>query len=89
MVWQVKEDKFYSFVNEDVEYVIYVYILDHLRRIYFDKYGYSNKIYIGYNIDKNGVLIENIPFGINFHRLNLISKFFKRSFSLCRSRRKK
>ena len=75
MVWQTKQSEFYDDIKEPVDYVIYIYILDHLRRIYEHKYGHSN-VYLSYEA-KNGNLIEKNPITLQLNRFYIISNLFK------------
>ena len=75
MVWQTKQKEFYEDIKEPVDYVIYIYILDHLRRIYEHKYGHIN-VYLGYE-ENNGKLIEKNPLTLQLNRFYLISNFFQ------------
>lgn len=60
MLYQIRKDSFYKEVREP-EYVIYVFIDDHIRRMYLDIFDPSHKsIYLRYK-EKKGKLIERKP----------------------------
>ncbi len=74
MVWQTKQPEFYEDIKEPVDYVIYIYIFDHLRRIYEHKYGHIN-VYLGYE-EKNGQLVEKNPPMLQLNRFHIIKKLY-------------
>lgn len=79
MVWQTKENAFYENINSEPEYAIYVYILDHLRRIYESKYGHIN-VYLSYEPQINNnetYLIEKNPLSLQFNRFYTIRYIMK------------
>jgi|GEM_PF-1301040 len=73
MLWQTRNNKFYDDINKEPEYAVFVYINDHLRRIYFNTYGLDLRVYAGYKKNGNS-LIEYVPKDIQMHRFNFMRK---------------
>ncbi len=75
MVWMTKQSEFYKDIKEPVNYVLYIYINDHLRRIYEDKYGHIN-YYLSYE-EKDGKLIEKNPITLPLQRFYVVANFYR------------
>lgn len=81
MLWQARYNNFYKKIDTEPQYVIYVYIFDHLRRIYESKYGHIN-VYLGYELktNKNGThLIEKNPLLLQLNRF-YITRYTMQNF---------
>lgn len=75
MVWMSKNNDFYKDITSP-EYIIFIYIYDHMRRIYEEKYGNNSfHTYVGYKEEKNHKLVEKYPFILWFNRLNIMHNF--------------
>jgi len=77
MVWQTKQKKFYDDIKISPEYAIYVFILDHTRRMYEYKYAHNN-VYLSFE-EKDGKLIEKNTMLLNLNRLYIVRKFMKQT----------
>lgn len=75
MLWQTKSELFYEDIDEEPEYVIYIYISDHLRRIYEHKYGHIN-VFLGYK-KQNDQMVEDIPLTLQLNRFHIVKNFMK------------
>lgn len=78
MLYQVRRNDFYKEVKEP-EYVIYVFMPDHVRRLYFHSLGLSRGgFYIGYK-EKRGRLEETKPLTLQLSRFYMF-KIFQQNF---------
>lgn len=76
MLYMLRQDNFYSSIDKEPEYAVYIFITDHIRRIFIHKYAELLSC-INYE-KKNGVLIEKkLPF-YYLRRLSLFRAFMKK-----------
>jgi len=81
MVYQTKQDLFYKDITKEPEYAIYIYMPDHINRIYTSKNGDLHN-YLSYeNID--GELVETHPLFTQLRRFAIIKRFFIIDDHLC------
>lgn len=81
MVWFSKNEDFYkdieSLSDTKPEYVIYIFIVDHVRRLYEERYGSNDfKTYIGYKQFKNE-LKENYPLYLQLNRFYIFRQLYR------------
>ena len=82
MVWMSKNEDFYKSIAQTggnkIEYIVYIYISDHIRRMHEERYGANNmKTYIGFKPDKNGSLIEKYPFYLHLNRFYVFRNIYR------------
>lgn len=80
MLWQTKHDKFYNKIDIEPEYAIYIFIEDHLSRLYKSNYcPYPDRFYTHFekSTNNNGeeCLIETHPFYLQLSRFQLWKNF--------------
>lgn len=77
MLWMLRQDKFYEDLSgAEPEYVIYVYYVDHLRRIFYDKYGLDLNVWVSFD-DVNNHLVESTPKDLYLTKFQLYKKYKK------------
>jgi len=78
MLYQVRDKEFYKIIPEP-EYVIYIYQLDHLRRLYVKRFNdfalLSEYLYLTYIEENNKNLVEEYKYKKN-HHLNIIKRSY-------------
>ncbi|MBR6162428.1 hypothetical protein IKQ26_00855, partial [bacterium] len=78
MYWQLLNEDFDK-VAKDVDYIIYIYINNHLMRLYNYQINPLIDIFnIRYKFDKNGKLVELKPFFKPFYSLFSVKRFLNK-----------
>ena len=68
-----RNDDFYNDIKIEPEYIVYVYLTDHIRRIFADKYGLDKNVYLSYE-EKDNRFIEKNPLFLQLYRLSLLKR---------------
>ena len=74
-LWLTKQNDFYENIDTEPEYVVYIYIADHLNRIFRSKYAVGTNVHLSFSKNPQGHLVEVTPWNIQFARFSMFKNY--------------